>query len=74
MVLTPEQEIEREEGVWDCPMLKREIPEGECYEVYLALNGFLGGGMVGWREESGKTKEEIREICQECAKYRYMFG
>ncbi|APB34897.1 hypothetical protein GlitD10_2558, partial [Gloeomargarita lithophora Alchichica-D10] len=61
MVLTPEQEIEREEGIWDCPMLKREIAEGQCYEIYLARKGFLGGGLISEEEESGKTRQEIEQ-------------
>lgn len=74
MVLSPEQELEREAGIWDCPMLKRQIEESECYEVHLARKGFLGGGLIAEQRESGKTKEEINQICDQCAKYRYMFG
>ncbi len=75
MVLTPEQELEREEGIWDCPLFKDEIAEGLCYEVTVSRQGFFASGMMDiWGSELDKTKEEINQICDQCAKYRYLFG
>jgi hypothetical protein len=56
----------RAEG-WYCPLFSREIEVGLCLDINYQCLGLFKVDVLGdAQKESGKTVQEISEICEAC--------